>query len=315
MGFWNGLQPLFRSPGAVQAEPSIPVPTPPLVESIPETVPPVLADIPASPLPSTPKTDQQVHLPTLPPNSAPAPSADQGNGEDSEKEDAPRKKSRRRKRGRGRKKVNVLGEKDDDDARDVLDDETFTPMVAVTPVIGVPPTPRAGAAPALSTLVVSDTVLGHGLQGFQGTIVYEGSLQGRAVAVKRLLRDVVTIAAGENLKTASSTLHSSSAPPPSRTSSSPDAFSAIASVFDPKHGLAQITAGLQHLHMLKIVHRDIKPQNILVSKPKNGQHCMLISDFGLCKLDVDQMSLLPTVHGAMAAGTVGWRAPEILWGM
>lgn len=42
---------------------------------------------------------------------------------------------------------------------------------------------------------------------------------------------------------------------------------------------------------------------------------MLISDFGLCKkLDVDQTSFLPTAHGAMAAGTVGWRAPEILRG-
>jgi serine/threonine-protein kinase/endoribonuclease IRE1 len=42
---------------------------------------------------------------------------------------------------------------------------------------------------------------------------------------------------------------------------------------------------------------------------------MLISDFGLCKkLDVDQTSFLPTANGAMAAGTVGWRAPEILRG-
>ena len=42
---------------------------------------------------------------------------------------------------------------------------------------------------------------------------------------------------------------------------------------------------------------------------------MLISDFGLCKkLDVDQTSFLPTAHGAMGAGTVGWRAPEILGG-
>ncbi|KAF8523781.1 hypothetical protein BU17DRAFT_74941 [Hysterangium stoloniferum] len=354
MGFWNGLQSPFPgspSPGPVQAELSIPVPTTPLVESIPETAPPVLVDvdvpvpvvntdtdtspplqIPTSPLPSTPKPDQQVHLPTPPPNSAPAPGADQGNGDDSEKEDAPRKKPRRRKRGRGGKKVNVLGEKDEDDARDVLDEEPFTPMAAVTPVTGVPPTPRAAAAPELSTLVVSDTVLGH---GSQGTIVYEGSLQGRAVAVKRLLRDFVTIAAREVELLQESDDHPNviryyykefkdgflyialELCPASLADivERPDAFSAIASVFDPKRGLAQITAGLQHLHMLKIVHRDIKPQNILVSRPKNGQHRMLISDFGLCKkLDVDQTSFLPTVHGAMAAGTVGWRAPEILRG-
>ena len=42
---------------------------------------------------------------------------------------------------------------------------------------------------------------------------------------------------------------------------------------------------------------------------------MLISDFGLCKkLELDQTSFYPTAYGAMAAGTVGWRAPEILKG-
>ena len=90
----------------------------------------------------------------------------------------------------------------------------------------------------------------------------------------------------------------------------------IAVSFDPKRALRQITSGLQHLHALKIVHRDIKPQNILVSSAKNSQnHRMLISDFGLCKrLEVDQTSFMPTAFGAMAAGTVGWRAPEILRG-
>jgi serine/threonine-protein kinase/endoribonuclease IRE1 len=100
--------------------------------------------------------------------------------------------------------------------------------------------------------------------------------------------------------------------------------------FDPKKALRQITSGLRHLHGLKLVHRDIKPQNILISANKanvasgtfgsrNGRggvgYRMLISDFGLCKkLDVDQTSFLPTAHGALAAGTVGWRAPEILRG-
>lgn len=40
---------------------------------------------------------------------------------------------------------------------------------------------------------------------------------------------------------------------------------------------------------------------------------MLISDFGLCKkLGNDETSFLPTRHGPLGAGTVGWRAPEIL---
>lgn len=104
----------------------------------------------------------------------------------------------------------------------------------------------------------------------------------------------------------------------------------IAINFDPKKALRQIASGMRHLHALKLVHRDIKPQNILVSLAKSGgagvgggdgkreggaNYRMLISDFGLCKkLDVDQTSFLPTAQGAMGAGTVGWRAPEILRG-
>ena len=172
--------------------------------------------------------------------------------------------------------------------------------------------------------------------------MFKGSLQGRAVAVKRLLKDFVTLASREV-----SILQDSDDHPnviryyyqeahanflyialelcpasladiiecPDR-----DQFRDIAISFDPKKALKQITSGLRHLHGLKLVHRDIKPQNILVSTTKSNQsgrpvYRMLISDFGLCKrLDVDQTSFLPSTGGGMAAGTVGWRAPEILRG-
>ncbi|KAJ7798729.1 kinase-like domain-containing protein [Mycena olivaceomarginata] len=74
-----------------------------------------------------------------------------------------------------------------------------------------------------------------------------------------------------------------------------DAWGDIAVAFDLKHASRQIAGGLRHLHGLKLVHRDIKPQNIL-------------------KLDADQTSFLPMSHGGIAAGTLGWRAPEILRG-
>ncbi|KAG9089781.1 bifunctional endoribonuclease/protein kinase ire1, partial [Ceratobasidium sp. 392] len=167
--------------------------------------------------------------------------------------------------------------------------------------------------------------------GSHGTVVYKGRFQGRSVAVKRLLHDFVTLASREVALLQESDDHPNviryyyeerrdnflyialELCPCSLADlvERPNVFPEVSASFDPKRALGQVTAGLRHLHALKIVHRDIKPQNILVS----ARGAMLISDFGLCrKLDVDQTSFLPTAYGNMAAGTAGWRAPEILRG-
>ena len=101
----------------------------------------------------------------------------------------------------------------------------------------------------------------------------------------------------------------------------PDLWPDLVAAFEPKRALKQIASGIAHLHRLKIIHRDIKPQNILVSlgKPqtvkgvKTTSLRLLISDFGLCKkLGVDESSFLQTVNHA--AGSFGYRAPEVLRG-
>ena len=66
----------------------------------------------------------------------------------------------------------------------------------------------------------------------------------------------------------------------------------------------QFLSGLSFLHNIGIIHRDVKPQNVLLSQSLTA----LISDFGLCTTLVDDQSSFE----ATDAGTVGWVAPETL---
>ncbi|CAI4063716.1 hypothetical protein SKDZ_08G1260 [Saccharomyces kudriavzevii ZP591] len=193
---------------------------------------------------------------------------------------------------------------------------------------------------SLKNLVVSEKILGY---GSSGTVVFQGSFQGRPVAVKRMLIDFCDIALMEIKLLTESDDH----PNVIRyyCSETTDRFLYIAlelcnlnlqdlvesknvsdenlklrKEYNPISLLRQIAAGVAHLHSLKIIHRDLKPQNILVSASnrftadqQTGVENLriLISDFGLCKkLDSGQSSFRTNLNNP--SGTSGWRAPELL---
>lgn len=192
----------------------------------------------------------------------------------------------------------------------------------------------------LKSLTISDRVLGY---GSCGTVVYQGTFQDRPIAVKRMLLDFCDLADREIKLLTESDDH----PNVIRyyCSESSEKFLYIAlelcdfnlqNLIDMKNHkiparvslkelnpidlLYQIGSGIAYLHSLKIIHRDIKPQNILIATSKKANADsnttednirLLISDFGLCKkLEADQSSFRTNMENP--AGTTGWRAPELL---
>ncbi|XP_015264175.1 PREDICTED: cyclin-dependent kinase 6 [Gekko japonicus] len=69
-----------------------------------------------------------------------------------------------------------------------------------------------------------------------------------------------------------------------------------------KDMMLQLLRGLDFLHSHRVVHRDLKPQNILVTS--NGQ--IKLADFGLARIYSFQMALTSVVV------TLWYRAPEVL---
>eukprot|EP00817_Percolomonadidae_sp_ATCC50343_P002487 CAMPEP_0117421574 /NCGR_PEP_ID=MMETSP0758-20121206/2624_1 /TAXON_ID=63605 /ORGANISM="Percolomonas cosmopolitus, Strain AE-1 (ATCC 50343)" /LENGTH=785 /DNA_ID=CAMNT_0005203751 /DNA_START=269 /DNA_END=2626 /DNA_ORIENTATION=+ len=164
-------------------------------------------------------------------------------------------------------------------------------------------------------------VIGH---GSNGTMVYEGELSGRKIAVKRILKEHTdnVIIQREITLLIESDEHDHIVRYYAKEED--DTFiyiglelceSSLAhaientSVFDSsimkKQVIEQLTSAVHHLHALHIVHRDLKPQNVLVDAKSN----IRVTDMGLGKkVNPEQSSF----HTYTQSGTIGWHAPEVI---
>ncbi|CAN8075156.1 unnamed protein product [Agarophyton chilense] len=193
----------------------------------------------------------------------------------------------------------------------------------------------------VGSLMVSSKVLGY---GSHGTIVYEGKMKpgDRKVAVKRLLRQffesarkeisllveldeasphVVRYFAMEEdsdfiylaLELCDGTLAERvtnalpPVPPPTYSGGPPPSYTS--------KSLRQLLQGLADLHGVGVVHRDVKPQNVLITRCVAGVGDIKLADVGLAlRLAANRSSYTAVTNAAGGVGTTGWRAPEVLDG-
>lgn len=190
-------------------------------------------------------------------------------------------------------------------------------------------------------LLVSSNVLGV---GSHGTVVYEGKMMPgeRKVAVKRLLRQFYESARKEisllvELDEASPHVVRYFAmeedsefiylalelcayslaecisgrlppvPPIEYEKGPPPPFTSRA--------LRQLLQGLSDLHRVGVVHRDVKPQNVLITRSNAGVGDVKLADVGLAlRLAENRSSYTAVTNAGGGIGTTGWRAPEVLSG-
>ena len=75
--------------------------------------------------------------------------------------------------------------------------------------------------------------------------------------------------------------------------------------------VAAVGEALDYAHSRNLLHRDVKPANIMLANPESGEQRILLGDFGIARRVDDSSGLTAT---NMTVGTVYYAAPEQLMG-